>query len=145
MVQGEALESQVGPGTAAGCDVLWGRLDSAFQDFAEFRDASLDRWHRKADLASGQSLLRSGGLKALNQPISAQVRGSASVKSMCSPFTPSFSGTERLLDISPYQSIGEGLLEGLPHPWGAGVDVGQVLAERHAPAVLSQAFQKQGQ
>lgn len=60
-------------GTAAGCDELWARLDSSFQDVAEFRDASLDRWHRKADLASGQSLLRSGGLKALNQPISAQV------------------------------------------------------------------------
>ena len=85
-MQGEALECQVGSGTAATCDILWSRLDSAFQDFAVFRDASLDRWHRKADLASGQSLLRSGGLKALNQPISAQVRGSAYVKSMFVPY-----------------------------------------------------------
>ncbi len=58
--------------SAPDCDGLWTCLDSAFQDFADFRDASLDRWHRKADLASGQGLLRSGGLKALNQPISAQ-------------------------------------------------------------------------
>ena len=71
ILQGRAV--QPGPGAAADCDGLWACLDSAFQDFAEFRDASLDRWHRKADLASGQALLRSGGLKALNQPISAQV------------------------------------------------------------------------
>ena len=71
IAQGASLqpESEAEPGSEA----LWGRLDRAFQDFAGFRDASLDRWHRKADLASGQSLLRSGGLKALNQPISAQV------------------------------------------------------------------------
>ncbi len=40
---------------------------------APFRDAALDRWHRKALLAAGGGATRVG-LRALDQAISAQVR-----------------------------------------------------------------------
>lgn len=51
---------------------LWGRLDDAYNRFIPFRDAAVDRWHRKTMLASGTAAR--GGLKVLNQTISSQVK-----------------------------------------------------------------------
>ncbi|KAK9841761.1 hypothetical protein WJX81_001171 [Elliptochloris bilobata] len=51
---------------------LWARLEAARAAVAPFRDAALDRWHRKALLAAGGGVQR-GGLKALDQAVSAQV------------------------------------------------------------------------
>jgi protein AATF/BFR2 len=49
---------------------LWAALDESYRGFAPFRDASVDRWHRKTALAAGGG---ARGLKALNQSVSAQV------------------------------------------------------------------------
>jgi protein AATF/BFR2 len=40
---------------------------------AGFRDATLDKWHRRTVLSSGGVALKGSGLKALQQPISQQV------------------------------------------------------------------------
>jgi protein AATF/BFR2 len=53
-------------------DKLWSQLDEAYQRFVPFRDASIDRWHRKTVLASGSAAR--GGLKVLNQSVSSQVQ-----------------------------------------------------------------------
>ena len=53
-------------------DRLWSQLDEAYQRFVPFRDASIDRWHRKTVLASGSAAR--GGLKVLNQSVSSQVQ-----------------------------------------------------------------------
>jgi len=53
-------------------DKLWSQLDESYQRFAPFRDASIDRWHRKTVLASGSAAR--GGLKVLNQSVSSQVQ-----------------------------------------------------------------------
>lgn len=52
-------------------DRLWAQLDDSYQRFAPFRDASIDRWHRKTVLSSGTAAR--GGLKVLNQSVSNQV------------------------------------------------------------------------
>eukprot|EP00891_Asterochloris_glomerata_P009293 jgi/Astpho2/9293/Aster-06864 len=44
----------------------WQRIDEAYRLLAPFRDASVDRWHRKTMLASGGIVSR-GNLRALNQ------------------------------------------------------------------------------
>jgi protein AATF/BFR2 len=63
------------PGPGAPPAALWAALDAAYADLAPFRDASLDRWHRKAVLAGADTGGAGGGaaLKALNQSVSAQV------------------------------------------------------------------------
>lgn len=53
-------------------EALWTRLDDAYTQFAPFRDASIDRWHRKTVLSTG--VAARGGLKVLNQSVSNQVR-----------------------------------------------------------------------
>lgn len=52
---------------------LWTRLEAAAAAVAPFRDAALDRWHRKALLAAGGGT-QHGSLRALDQAISAQAR-----------------------------------------------------------------------
>lgn len=52
---------------------LWARLEAAAGAVAPFRDAALDRWHRKALLAAGGGA-QHGSLRALDQAISAQAR-----------------------------------------------------------------------
>ena len=54
-----------------GMDELWERLDTAYNRFGLYRDASIDRWHRKTVLSSGMAAR--GGLRALNQSVSSQV------------------------------------------------------------------------
>ena len=51
--------------------IMWERLDSAYKRFSQYRDASIDRWHRKTVLSSG--IAARGGLRALNQSVSSQV------------------------------------------------------------------------
>jgi protein AATF/BFR2 len=53
-------------------DKLWSQLDESYQRFIPFRDASIDRWHRKTVLASGSAAR--AGLKVLNQSVSSQVQ-----------------------------------------------------------------------
>jgi hypothetical protein len=65
------------PAAGAPPAALWATLDAAYADLAPFRDASLDRWHRKAVLAGagagGGGAGAGAALKALNQSVSAQV------------------------------------------------------------------------
>ncbi|MEW5313868.1 MAG: hypothetical protein WDW38_005400 [Sanguina aurantia] len=54
-------------------DVMWGRLQHQHAQLCGYRDASLDRWHRRTALSSGAATgLKGGALKALNQSISQQ-------------------------------------------------------------------------
>ena len=57
-------------------DALWARLDGGCRAFVPFRDAAFDKWHAKASLAGAAPAQKGGGLRALNQPPSAQVRPS---------------------------------------------------------------------
>ena len=50
----------------------WQRLEEVEAGFAPFRDASIDRWHRKTMLSAGNAAMRSN-LRALNQSVSQQV------------------------------------------------------------------------
>lgn len=50
---------------------LWKKIDERYLAFAEFRDVSLDRFHRQAMLQSGA--VQRSSLKILQQGISAQV------------------------------------------------------------------------
>jgi len=50
----------------------WQKIEEADAEFAPFRDASLDRWHRKTMLSAGNGAMRSN-LRALNQSVSQQV------------------------------------------------------------------------
>lgn len=52
---------------------LWARLDAAYAGLAPFRDASVDRWHRKTVLTAG-GVARGGSLRVLNQSVSSQVQ-----------------------------------------------------------------------
>lgn len=52
----------------------WEQLSALEAQLAPFRDAALDRWHRKTLLSSGRSAMKSN-LRALNQSISQQVAG----------------------------------------------------------------------
>lgn len=54
-------------------DWLWERGEAAMAASAPFRDAALDRWHRKAALLGGGKAGAGLGLRALGQPPSAQV------------------------------------------------------------------------
>jgi len=53
---------------SASLSACWQSLDERYQSFAPFRDAALDRWHRKTMLSSSSS-----NMKVLNQGISKQV------------------------------------------------------------------------
>lgn len=52
-------------------DNIWEKIDGNYMAFAEFRDISLDRFHRQAMLQSGA--VQRSNLKILQQGISAQV------------------------------------------------------------------------
>ncbi len=54
-----------------GLRACWTALDTRYSDFGAFRDASLDRWHRKTMIESGKTSASS--MKILNQGISKQV------------------------------------------------------------------------
>ena len=63
-------------GTGNAADEAWQALERASAEIAPFRDASLDRWHRKALLSSGSAALK-GQLRLLNQSLSSQVGSEA--------------------------------------------------------------------
>jgi protein AATF/BFR2 len=49
-------------------------VDGAIDSLGGFRDAALDKWHRRTVLSSGTAALRgSSGLRALQQSVSSQV------------------------------------------------------------------------
>ncbi|DBB16021.1 TPA: hypothetical protein ACH3X3_003386 [Trebouxia sp. C0006] len=50
----------------------WQRIDEEYRKLVPFRDASVDRWHRKTMLISGAGAVK-GNLRALNQSVSSQV------------------------------------------------------------------------
>lgn len=52
-------------------DSIWAILDGHYSAFASFRDTSVDRWHRKTMLSSGN--IAKSNLKVLNQNVSKQV------------------------------------------------------------------------
>ena len=54
-----------------GLKACWTALDTRYADFGAFRDASLDRWHRKTMIESGKT--SASNMKILNQGISKQV------------------------------------------------------------------------
>ncbi len=75
---------ETGGAGAGAAGALWARLEAAHAGLAPFRDAALDRWHRKALLAAGGGATR-GGLRALDQAISTQVRrdeGTAALRTL---------------------------------------------------------------
>ena len=57
-------------------EALWARVDGVCGAVGPFRDAAFDKWHAKASLAGSAAAPKGGGLRALNQPPSAQVRPS---------------------------------------------------------------------
>lgn len=62
-------------GVCSSAAAAWAAVDGAIDSLAGFRDASLDKWHRRTVLSSGTAALRgSSGLRALQQSISSQVR-----------------------------------------------------------------------
>lgn len=62
-------------GACATADAAWSAVEGVIDGLAGFRDASLDKWHRRTVLSSGTAALRgSSGLRALQQSISSQVR-----------------------------------------------------------------------
>jgi len=58
---------------AESIETLWERCEQGYVAMAPYRDEALDRWHRKATLATGGAA-RASGLVALNQALSQQVR-----------------------------------------------------------------------
>ena len=54
---------------------VWENVDSVYQRYAAFRDVSIDRWHRKAQVQVGKMSTSGGGgeMRAFNQSVSAQV------------------------------------------------------------------------
>ena len=70
----EHAADTAGCGSAAAdtSDQLWAEVCGAEQRFAPFRDAAIDKWHRKTMLATGHTALR-GQMQALNQSLSQQV------------------------------------------------------------------------
>jgi len=67
------------PGSCSSAESAWCAVEGAIDSLAGFRDASLDKWHRRTVLSSGTAALRgSSGLRALQQSISSQVRGGGS-------------------------------------------------------------------
>lgn len=70
--------NQQRPNKFAGCcstaAAAWRTVASAIDSLAGFRDASIDKWHRRTVLSSGTAALRgSSGLRALQQGVSRQV------------------------------------------------------------------------
>ncbi|KAF8069648.1 bfr2 [Scenedesmus sp. PABB004] len=61
-------------GACGDADAAWAAVEGAIDGLAGFRDAALDKWHRRTVLSSGTAALRgSSGLRALQQSVSAQV------------------------------------------------------------------------
>ena len=52
---------------------VWENVDSVYQRFAAFRDVSIDRWHRKAQVQVGKMSAGGSEMRAFNQSVSAQV------------------------------------------------------------------------
>ena len=56
---------------------VWENVDSVYQRYAAFRDVSIDRWHRKAQVQVGKmsagGSVGGGEMRAFNQSVSAQV------------------------------------------------------------------------
>lgn len=74
----QRLQQQQQQNKYAGCCCsaadAWQAVDAAVNNLAGFRDASLDKWHRRTVLSSGTAALRgSSGLRALHQSVSSQV------------------------------------------------------------------------
>lgn len=62
------------PEELSNSDAAWEAVEGAVSDVSGFRDAALDRWHRRTVLASGAGALRgSSGLRALGASVSQQV------------------------------------------------------------------------
>lgn len=51
---GAAANAVVGNGASGGVDALWEKWEGVYQQFVPFRDASIDRWHRKTVLTAGK-------------------------------------------------------------------------------------------
>jgi protein AATF/BFR2 len=69
-------------GSCSTAAAAWAAVDSTIESLAGFRDASLDKWHRRTVLSSGTAALRgSSGLRALQQSISTQVGGALGIDS----------------------------------------------------------------
>lgn len=74
----EAAASTGYGGLCSDASSAWAAVSGAISSLAGFRDASLDKWHRRTVLSSSTAALRgSGGLRALQQSISSQVRTKA--------------------------------------------------------------------
>ncbi|CAG9461785.1 unnamed protein product [Pedinophyceae sp. YPF-701] len=54
---------------------LWRAVEARDGVLAPFRDAAVDRWHRRTILTSGKAALKMQGLQALSQSVSQQVSG----------------------------------------------------------------------
>lgn len=51
--QQDAVQPAAGQEQRPGADALWGQVEAAYAAFGPFRDASIDRWHRKTTLTAG--------------------------------------------------------------------------------------------
>jgi protein AATF/BFR2 len=70
----EAAASTGYGGLCSDASSAWAAVSGAISSLAGFRDASLDKWHRRTVLSSSTAALRgSSGLRALQQSISSQV------------------------------------------------------------------------
>ena len=61
---------------AAPASEVWACVDSVYERYAAFRDVSIDRWHRKAQVQVGKMSGGGGGggeMRAFNQSVSSQV------------------------------------------------------------------------
>jgi protein AATF/BFR2 len=65
-------QQQGGSGGGLG-EALWARVEGAVTGLAPFRDAALDKWHRRTVLSSGGAALSGNSLRALQQGVSKQV------------------------------------------------------------------------
>jgi protein AATF/BFR2 len=72
-----ASASDQQPQQAAGAgglgEALWAQVEGAVTGLAPFRDAALDKWHRRTVLSSGGAALSGNSLRALQQGVSKQV------------------------------------------------------------------------
>jgi len=94
-LRGALLQAAGGPpapppaADADGCDALWAALEAGAAAAAPFRDAAIDKWHAKATLAASAAAAGAGPLRALNQPVSAQVAAAladgARARRRCAP------------------------------------------------------------
>lgn len=53
--QDGAQPAAAGQEQRPGADALWGQVEAAYAAFGPFRDASIDRWHRKTTLTAGRA------------------------------------------------------------------------------------------